>query len=508
VNSFKFFLFLQKKTMQKHKLSFFLFITLLTHNYAKSQCYSCVGGISEGSVNIISNQSWSGDKYFDNLTIAEGVTVTATGTTPLIIHVNGNVTISGTLTAANGVAGGNGGGSSTNGSGPGGGLTGCPGSVNGGGGAYKNAGIGGCGTPPAAYGSDDVLGLPLGSGGGGTHTWSAAAGGYSGGAIAIIACGVITINSSGIVEAVGRPGFVYNGPFNLDDQGGGGSGGTIYLSSGQNSVVVNGLVNVSGGVNTESNLINNGSPGRIRIDGILSGSATLTDIYNPQFFDNTVTSISAINTLCNGSSDGVASVNLVQAGVGYTYLWSNGATTQEATGLPAGNYEVTVTNTNGCSKTVSGTVGQPAVLAANITTTATTATANPTGGTPPYSYEWSNGQIGQTTTGLSTGTYPMTLSDANGCSIEAIFDVGNTGIEELNALNISLSPNPSSDVITLTTDAFTKPSSYRILDFTGRVVATDKLLSKSTLIDISTLAAGTYLILAENAKSKPFVVKR
>ncbi len=135
-------------------------------------------------------------------------------------------------------------------------------------------------------------------------------------------------------------------------------------------------------------------------------------------------SCSGTNALCNGDANGTAAVS-ESGGTGpYSYLWSNGGNTNSITGLLAGTYCVTVTDANGCTATCCYTVTEPAVL---LTLTAQTnvscfggsdgmATANPTGGTAPYSYAWSNGSTSQTTTGLSAGTYSVIVTDANLCT--------------------------------------------------------------------------------------------
>ncbi len=70
------------------------------------------------------------------------------------------------------------------------------------------------------------------------------------------------------------------------------------------------------------------------------------------------------NISCNGASDG--SINLTPDGgascVAYSYNWSNGATTEDLSGLTAGTYSVTVTDANGCSTTASITLTEPALL--------------------------------------------------------------------------------------------------------------------------------------------------
>src|SRR5205085_4586572 len=60
---------------------------------------------------------------------------------------------------------------------------------------------------------------------------------------------------------------------------------------------------------------------------------------------------------CPSPNNGTATANIVSGGVGpYTYLWSNGQTTNPATGLIVGNYSVTVTDINGCTASTSATV--------------------------------------------------------------------------------------------------------------------------------------------------------
>ncbi|MCX7861638.1 MAG: SprB repeat-containing protein, partial [Bacteroidales bacterium] len=112
----------------------------------------------------------------------------------------------------------------------------------------------------------------------------------------------------------------------------------------------------------------------------------------------------------------------------YTYLWSNGATTQQISNLPVGNYTVTVTGTNGCtlSRTLSVTL-QPLLQASIINVqhincfggSTGAATANPINGTAPYTYQWSNNKTTQTITNLSAGTYTVTIRDACGSSATA-----------------------------------------------------------------------------------------
>ncbi len=142
------------------------------------------------------------------------------------------------------------------------------------------------------------------------------------------------------------------------------------------------------------------------------------------------------NISCNGGSNGSATV-VASGGTGnFTYLWSNGQTTTTASNLSAGSYSVTATDaTGGCTTAASATVTQPDVLAANATATAVTfnggtdgtATAAPSGGTPNFTYLWSNGGTTQTITGLAPGTYSVVVTDANGCTAAQTVTVNSFG---------------------------------------------------------------------------------
>jgi len=116
----------------------------------------------------------------------------------------------------------------------------------------------------------------------------------------------------------------------------------------------------------------------------------------------------------------------------YTYLWSNGATSQNLTGLAAGSYTVTITDAAGCTVSRSRSVqtsspvgiGLSSVPASCLYAADGSVTASVWGGTTPYTYNWSNGQTGATITGLSEGNYTLYVTDANGCPASNFTYVG------------------------------------------------------------------------------------
>lgn len=135
-------------------------------------------------------------------------------------------------------------------------------------------------------------------------------------------------------------------------------------------------------------------------------------------------SFSTNNVLCFGGNTGSATASGSGGTPGYNFVWSSGATGATANNLPAGTYTVTMTDANNCPTIQSTTISQPTVLGVSISKTNVScfggnngsATATGNGGTPGYTFAWSNGANGPAATGLSAGTYTVTISDNNGCT--------------------------------------------------------------------------------------------
>ncbi len=131
------------------------------------------------------------------------------------------------------------------------------------------------------------------------------------------------------------------------------------------------------------------------------------------------------NVSCNAFSDGGATASATGGTPPYTYAWDNTATTASITGVTSGTYSVTVTDANGCTASSSGTITQPITLVASVAIDSNVscnafsdggATASATGGTPPYTYAWDNTATTASITGVTSGTYSVTVTDANGCT--------------------------------------------------------------------------------------------
>ena len=136
-------------------------------------------------------------------------------------------------------------------------------------------------------------------------------------------------------------------------------------------------------------------------------------------------STASTNVTCNAGNNGSADLTVSGGASPYTYLWSNGATTQDITGVIAGTYSVVVTDNVGCTDTAFFTLTEPLAI------TAVSSYAEPTcydsatglifvlpggGGVPPYTFNWATGDTVAQITGLAAGTYSCTITDANGCT--------------------------------------------------------------------------------------------
>jgi len=137
----------------------------------------------------------------------------------------------------------------------------------------------------------------------------------------------------------------------------------------------------------------------------------------------------------------------------YTYLWSNGATTEDLINLIPGNYSVTITASNGCAYSETYEIVD-ACTGYTVTAAVTDDTENNdtgavdltvSGGVAPYSFLWSNGAETEDISGLPGGDYTVEVTDGNGCIFTDSYFVNNlVGIQDIEGLtSLILSPNPN-----------------------------------------------------------------
>lgn len=134
---------------------------------------------------------------------------------------------------------------------------------------------------------------------------------------------------------------------------------------------------------------------------------------------------SGVDVSCNGGSDGSVSV-VAQGSAPFIYLWSTGAGTPSVNNLTAGTYTVTVTDAIGCQATASVTLNEPPAMTSTMSVSHEscpgdsdgTAIVTAAGGQLPYTYTWSSGGNTAFVQGLAAGMHTVTVTDANGCTVE------------------------------------------------------------------------------------------
>ncbi|MEI6682906.1 MAG: SprB repeat-containing protein [Bacteroidota bacterium] len=196
---------------------------------------------------------------------------------------------------------------------------------------------------------------------------------------------------------------------------------------------------VSGGTGTKTYLWNDGASTANRSNlAVGTYTVTVTDQNGcKQTASSSVsqpstaisTSATSVNVVCNGGSTGSIDLSVSGGSPGYTYAWSNGATTQDISGLTAGNYTVTATDTKGCTSSLSKTITQAGsmTLGTGITNNTCPSPAAPNGaitltvngGTSPFNYDWadvSGTNNSQNRSGLAAGSYTVTVTDGNNCT--------------------------------------------------------------------------------------------
>jgi gliding motility-associated-like protein len=260
----------------------------------------------------------------------------------------------------------------------------------------------------------------------GTYTYA-----WSNGATTATATGLAAGNYTVIVSS--SSGCTANGSVTV------GSGGTITASVAPTHVSCNGLstgsaiVTGSGGTAPYTYLWSNGAT-TATATGLAAGSYTVTvsDAASCSVTQSvTITqplALTATTTVAPSScatSTGSATVTASGGTSPYTYLWSNGVTTATASSLTAGNYTVAITDSRGCIINRAVTISQPTALTGSIAATQVScngsangsAIATITGGASPLSFLWSNAATSPSISNLSPGTYTLTVTDANGCTL-------------------------------------------------------------------------------------------
>jgi gliding motility-associated-like protein len=259
--------------------------------------------------------------------------------------------------------------------------------------------------------------------------------------------------------------------------------------------------NWNGGITTPNRTNLTAGTYNLTVTDANSCSATITSTITQPAAALAVSVNSATNVSCFGGNNGAINVTATGGTMAYTYNWNGGVTTQNRTNLTAGTYNLTVTDANSCSATISSTITQPAAALAVSVSSATNVSCfggnngainvTATGGTTAYTYNWNGGVTTQNRSNLTAGTYNLTVTDARSCSAttSAVITQPATAL----AVSISSSTNVScfggnDGAINVTATGGTGAYTY---NWNGGVTTQNR----------SNLAAGTYNLTVTDANS-------
>lgn len=205
-------------------------------------------------------------------------------------------------------------------------------------------------------------------------------------------------------------------------------------------------------------------------------------------------STSQNNILCNGGSNGSATVVASGGTAPYTYSWTGGGTSATKSGVFAGNYTCTITDFNACQITRFFNITQPTALyleafsQTNVTcnggATGAARVNLPTGGAGGYTYNWTPGNpTGDGTTsvtGLTAGTWTCTVTDANSCTKTQSFTVTQPASVVAPTAASPQNYTPTSTVANLTTTSGTNIQWYATLTGGTALAPTTQLTNNTT----------------------------
>jgi len=219
------------------------------------------------------------------------------------------------------------------------------------------------------------------------------------------------------------------------------------------------------------------------------------------------------NSSCGGTPIGKIFVTGVTGTPPYSYLWNNGATGNTITGLTSGPYSVTVTDSYGCSTTKGTTViDVPQIGLGTFTAIQPSCfqadgsfTVQITGGTAPYYYSASTGEVAiqygtsWTVNGLSAGNYFVQVTDAALCTFVAgTFLTPPQGMSSISVITNGSTCSSTDGSIQVSVNGGVTPYTYTLIYPNGN---TTNISGGNTVQIFSNLSSGTYSVAVQDSSS-------
>ncbi len=227
---------------------------------------------------------------------------------------------------------------------------------------------------------------------------------------------------------------------------------------------------------------------------------------------------------CNGFSDGAIDLNVTGGQIPLSYMWSNGSSDEDISNLPAGDYTVTVTSSDGTDIELTATVSEPTAieLSTNVMDETADGAADGSidltvsGGTAGYTFSWDNGATTEDLSDLEDGTYCVTITDVNNCIQTTCAEVipGLVSVQDLSDLtSFRAYPNPVGNQQFIIDLEFSldKDLEIQIINIFGQEVYKTEHLKVSDLeikVDAARFPTGIYFIKLTDLKVQQTMTHR
>jgi gliding motility-associated-like protein len=267
------------------------------------------------------------------------------------------------------------------------------------------------------------------SGGSGSLTWSWNGNGSVSGTIANVSAGTYTATvtdqngcSASLAVTISQPAAPIALQETITHTTCGNSDGSVSVTASGGTGPYNFQWSTGASGTSVSSLV----PGIYTVTVTDQNNCTFAAPYVVQASDAPVISVNNVTgVLCNGGNTGAISLGVTGGLSPYNWSWQGGVSTgPSASNLPAGSYNITVTDQSGCSSYIQVTISEPAPLSVQVPQpdpicigSSATLTGMVSGGTSPYSYSWSTGQasVAITVNPVVTTGYTLVATDSNGC---------------------------------------------------------------------------------------------
>lgn len=225
-----------------------------------------------------------------------------------------------------------------------------------------------------------------------------------------------------------------------------------------------------------------------------------------------------VNPTCNGDKNGKLLILDSTGMATNTYFYNgNSVSGKEINNVGAGIHTLEVKLQDGSSVFFDAQLSEPKKITATTTyPTNFAATVTGQGGTPPYTYTWSNGKTGGAQTGLAAGTYGITITDKNGCKLEEYAvkinangsgGSGGSNIANASLMNNTLFPNIVSYGEYIEVNDMNSPLKVEIYDMSSKLIKNLSLTPDNPKFTWDIKTQGLYFVKLTNSKGGEHIQK-